>query len=116
MESSSESYEMLWDRAVKEDMLSFEKLYKSLYSELYHYSLKLSNDEGIAEDAIQDTFLYIWSHKKNIGKIYAVKSYFFRAVRNNCLLLIKRRKKISSMESVEDQLNLRIDPAEMLSR
>ncbi len=113
MERNSESYEKLWVRTLEEDMLSFEQLYKSLYSELYPYSLKLSDDAGIAEDAIQDTFLYIWSHKRNIGKIYAVKAYFFRAVRNNCLLLIKRRKKISSMESVEDQLNLKIEPEEL---
>lgn len=110
------SYEQLWSKVLQDDMQSLEKIYKKYYSDLFLYARKLSNDSNIAVDAVQDTFLYLWQHRKKIGLIHSLKSYLIRSVRNSCLLLIKNKNKFKTLEEVNAQLQLIIQPSELQLR
>ncbi|MCT4674082.1 MAG: RNA polymerase sigma-70 factor [Prolixibacteraceae bacterium] len=75
--------------------LLFDKHYASLCSLAYNY-LK---DESESKDVVQEVFIKVWSHKKELVDDPKAQYYLFTAVRNNCISLL--RKKIHHL-SVED--------------
>lgn len=61
---------------------------------LYRFAIKLSKDEALAQDLVQDAFEKVWIKKENI-QAEKVKSYLFRTVFNQFLDGKKRNKVIS---------------------
>lgn len=116
MRSHNISFEQHWKKVLQDDMQALELIYKNYYPDLLVYARKLANDSNIAEDAIQDTFLYLWQNRKNIGPIESLKFYLIRSVRNACLLLIKKKNKLGSLEDVDTHLKLIIQPSELRLR
>lgn len=113
MRRNNISFEQHWEKVLQGDMQSLELIYKKFYPELFIYARKLANDSNIAEDAIQDTFLYLWQNRKNIGVIKSLKFYLIRSVRNTCLLLIKKKNKLENLEDADAHLSLSIQPSEL---
>lgn len=113
MKRNQISIEQHWKKVLRGDMQSFELIYKAFYPDLFVYARKLANDSNLAEDAVQDTFLYLWQNKNNIGVIESIKFYLIRSVRNTCLLLIKKKNKLGSLEDAAANLSLIIHPSEL---
>jgi len=113
MRSHNISFEQHWEKVLQDNMQSLELIYKKFYPDLFAYARKLANDSDLAEDAIQDTFLYLWQNRKSIGVIKSMKFYLIRSVRNACLLLIKKKNKLGSLEDVDAHLHLIIQPSEL---
>jgi len=95
------------------DVKTFEHLYKSFYSDLFHYAVKLTTQPELAEDAIHDTFTYIWQNRKQLGKVTSVKFYLLRSVRNRCLKLLQKGQRLETLEKVEQNIELVIQPEEL---
>lgn len=94
-------------------MQALEQVYKKFYPDLFPYALKLTSQANLAEDAIQETFLYLWQHRTNIGPIHSLQFYLFRSVRNKCLKLIQKAAKLDRLENAEQHLSLIIQPEEL---
>lgn len=115
MKSLSPSSEQLWLRVLqKNDMQALEQLYKQFYPNLYQYALKLTTENQMAEDAVQDTFLYLWQHRKQIGAIQSIRFYLLRSVRNASFKLIRKKKKRISLEEMNTQIDVSILPDELV--
>ena len=56
------SDEILWKSLKEGDLKSFSVLFKKFYPSLHSYGLKISRDEALTEDALQDFFVYIYEH------------------------------------------------------
>lgn len=104
------SYEPIWQQVLQDDIGALEAIYKGFYSDLFQYAYKLTADAGMAEDAVQDTFLYVWQHRQQIGVIKSLRFYLIRSVRNACLKLLQKRSKI---EAIDANLQLTILPEEL---
>lgn len=113
MGKNLEAYELIWQKVLQNDMQAFEKIYKHYYPSLFNYAEKLTKESNMAEDAIHDTFLYLWKHRSQIGEIRSIQFYLFRSIRNSCLKLIQRKSKLSSLEEVKTRLELTILPEEL---
>ena len=61
---------------------------------LYRFAIKLSKDEDLAKDLVQDAYEKVWIKKETIQS-KKVKSYLFRTVFNKFLDDKKRNKVIS---------------------
>lgn len=113
MKETQEKYEQLWTKVLQNDLQALELIYKHFYSDLYHYALKLTTDAVLAENVIQDTFLYLWQHRTQIGVIHSLPFYLFRSIRNNSLKLIKEQKRLISFEGNQTLADLKIQPEEL---
>lgn len=107
------SYESVWQKVLQNDMQALECIYKGYYPNLFAYAEKLTKDASMAEDAIHDTFLYLWQHRQQIGVIQSLRFYLFRSVRNTCLKLIQKQRKLSRLEEADVHLDLSILPDEL---
>lgn len=69
----------------------FGYLFENLYVPLCRFALKFVIDPIAAEDIVQEQFVYLWEHRKQIKKKEGAKSYLYKAVRNRSLTHLKSK-------------------------
>jgi len=72
--------------------LAFKNLFNREYDNLCRYALTYMQDENLAEDIVQDTFVKIWEQKKELIETAEIKFYLITAVRNNCISALRKQK------------------------
>lgn len=70
----------------------FRALFRDEYAKLCRYALSYMQDEQLAEDVVQDTFIRIWEQKQDMLASPNVRFYLVTAVRNNCISLLRKQK------------------------
>src|ERR1700674_5247291 len=82
---NTDQLSLWWQRAREGDTHAFSLIHKELFGGLYNYSVKLLQDRDLANDAVQELFVKIWTRREPIGKLSKVKPYFFTALRRQIL-------------------------------
>ncbi len=77
----------------------FEFVFRAYSPRLKAFIRKFIQDDDIAEDIIQDTFVKIWTRRNEIEES-TFQSYLFTLVRNACLDFLKHQK-IADIHSTE---------------
>ena len=75
--------------------LLFRKYYKNLCQWAYHYL----HDLDSSEEVVQDLFYILWRNKETLEFHVSVKSYLYKAVSNNCKMLIRKKNRRSAIEA-----------------
>lgn len=65
------------------DPKAFEILFDQYSNKLYHFVNKYLDNKEESEEIVQDVFLNLWRHKKEIRSIEAFKSYLYKIALNN---------------------------------
>ncbi len=78
------------------DIKAFETLFRQYYAKLCMYSNSIVKDMDAAEEIVQDFFYNYWKNRESMTFRISLKSYMYRAIRNNSLkylehLNIRRR-------------------------
>lgn len=96
---------------VSGDESSFRLFYDTYRPKIYTIALRLSADENIAEDVVQDTFLKVWINRANLVNIDNIEAWLYIIAKNAILTLLKRSEqyKLYASEEVRDAL-LRVFP------
>lgn len=67
------------------DVKAFEKIFYNYSRELYFIALGLCRDQAIAEDAVQECFVYLWSHRTQLNIKKSFENYLITMVKNMVL-------------------------------
>ena len=67
------------------DVKAFEKLFKSYHTPLCLYAASITGSMDVAEEIVQDLFYYFWKERQRLPLFRSVKSYLYRAVRNESI-------------------------------
>jgi RNA polymerase sigma-70 factor (ECF subfamily) len=59
----------------------FDKIYNDYWQKLFAFSLKMTGDEHLAQNVVQDVFIDLWERKEGIH-ITSIDNYLFRAAKN----------------------------------
>lgn len=70
----------------------FRSLFRDEYGKLCRYAFSYMQDEQLAEDVVQDTFIKIWEQKQDMLGSPNIRFYLATAVRNNCISLLRKQK------------------------
>ena len=122
---SSNSFQDLSDEQllslVKEgNRLAFTQIYYKYWEDLYNNVYNILWDQGLTEDVLHEVFVDVWS-RRDVIEIKSLKSYLFKAVRNNALLQIRNDKFVAfNSEMIESlvlkpEVELRIAKKELKS-
>ncbi len=76
----------------KEDIKSFEVLFKEYYKPLCSYACEILNNSDLAEDVVAALFLRVWEHRGEIIIQKSLSSYLYRSTRNACLNVIRKKR------------------------
>lgn len=57
-----------WQRSREGDNHAFYSIHRELFGGLYNYAYKLLLDKDLANDAVQELFVKIWTKRKGSGR------------------------------------------------
>ncbi|SFW66398.1 RNA polymerase sigma-70 factor, ECF subfamily [Sinomicrobium oceani] len=83
----------------KGDQESFKAFFDDFYPILCSFAKKYVGSSDLSEDIAQEAFIRYWEQRGKFDHIRSVKSFLYIAVRNRCLTVLKRNRKITD-ESV----------------
>lgn len=75
----------------KDDYGSFESLFRKYYQALCNYSGSILKDTELAEDTVQDVFIWFWENRGKVDVKSSLRSYLFTAVRHKALRILQRQ-------------------------
>lgn len=87
-------------------MDALKQLYEMYHQELFHYGKRMTKDEQLVEDAIQETFISVWKYRHTANVPAAVKQYMLKAFRNQMVSMFRER---SVMVYTEESLDFSFD-------
>jgi RNA polymerase sigma-70 factor (ECF subfamily) len=61
---------------------SFTEVFDLLYHALCFYSLRITKDQGTAEDITEESFVKVWERRQNFQHYPVLKSFLYTTVRN----------------------------------
>jgi len=67
------------------EVVALEYLFHHYYDDLCRYTMVFTKDIAIAENIVQDLFVYIWEHRETIEIHLSFESYLFQASRYKAL-------------------------------
>lgn len=72
------------------DEKAFRKLFDFYSSKLFNYTLRITDNEELAEEIVMDAFLKIWMNRMELSAIERFDSYLYTLVRNQAFNAVKR--------------------------
>lgn len=82
----------LISRLTLHDEKAFELLFKRYYSSLCNFAAKFVKDRDLAEDIVQDIFYKLWRNPHHLNSNQNIASYLYRAVQNQGLNILDRKR------------------------
>lgn len=95
------------------DEYAFKYLFDTYFSPLCRFMNVYLNDKQESEELALDIFLYVWEHRQEIEVKISLKAYLFRAARNKCLNSLRDRRTSLSLDELNDQGQLAVDPSSL---
>ncbi len=88
------------------DRQAFQQLYRHSSGKLYAIALRISNQEKLAEDILQESFIKIWhnAHRFDSQKAQAM-TWMGTIVRNQAIDLLRKHKKQAESEPFDEDLH-----------
>lgn len=65
-------------------------LFREFFPPLSYFSYQFTKDRDLAEDIVQDCFVYAWEHRQQFSQVTSIKAYLFTIVKNNSLKALRQ--------------------------
>lgn len=98
------------------DVREFERRFKAMYLPLGMYALRVTGDVGSAEDAVQEAFVKVWAALQAGTRIDSFRAYMYRAVRNECVAVLRGKHDFVDIYDAADVSEPDIDTSERDAR
>jgi RNA polymerase sigma-70 factor, ECF subfamily len=72
------------------DIAAFEALFRQYYAKLCMHSNSIVKDMDASEEIVQDFFYHYWKNRETMTFRISLKSYMYRAIRNNSLKYLEQ--------------------------
>ena len=101
-ETIQEESEEVWIKFVEGDKRAFASIYNLNVDSLFSYGMKLNSNKNFVKDCIQDVFLDIYEHRKQISRPKNIKFYLFKALKSTMFRELKKERKKSDLPEHEN--------------
>jgi len=79
------------------DEQAFEWLFRRYYEKLCQWAYHYLRDLDSSEEIVQDLYYNLWRNRASLEFHVSVKSYLYKAVSNNCKMLIRKKGRHSAI-------------------
>lgn len=91
-DTSGESNETAVWRDFKDgDEAAFVWIYKTYFETLYNYGHQFGFETEVIRDQIQELFIYLRNHRKQLGQVNNIKYYLYKSLRRRLIAASKKR-------------------------
>lgn len=80
-----ENEAQLFKQMQQGDWAAFNCFFKTYTGRLYLYALAFVKEKVVAEDVVQDAFIYLWINREHIAFTGSVYVYLLQSVKNACI-------------------------------
>jgi RNA polymerase sigma-70 factor (ECF subfamily) len=84
------------------DDAEFEALFRAHYAPLCAFVSRMIGSRAVAEELVQEVFLYLWEHRATWSAHTSVRTYLFTSARN-ATLNYRRREKLEERATHSDE-------------
>ncbi len=67
------------------DIKAFEEVFRRYYTPLCWYAAGITGEMEVAEEIVEELFYILWKDRNHLQILQSIKSYLYRAVRNEAL-------------------------------
>jgi RNA polymerase sigma-70 factor (ECF subfamily) len=102
-ESAATSEPELLRRIASADLVALEALYDLYGSAAYGVALRITSDEALAQDVVQDAFISVWRHAARFDAARgSVKTWLLAIVHNRAIDEVRRRRDTVGLPDPDD--------------
>lgn len=105
---------LLWNQMRLGDEKSFAAIFKSNYSGLYAYGIKMIPFPDFVRDQIQDLFMNVWQTRERLGEISNLKAYLLISLRRQLLASKKKALDFDRIDTEKEPQVLVFEPNEFV--
>lgn len=81
----SEEEKLLFQQLLHDDEAAYTQLFHLFTPRLYPYLLKITKDEALAKELLQETFCKLWENRFSLAEVDQPASWLFRIAANTSL-------------------------------
>lgn len=78
---------------------ALQEIYQRYESKIYHYSLKFTQSEEIAQEITQEVFIKLWEHRAQVDETQGLSAWLFKVSKNNILNHIRQASRLRSFKN-----------------
>jgi RNA polymerase sigma factor (sigma-70 family) len=97
---------LLWGRFRNGEADAYTELMQLYINRMFRYGMRLSADEDLVKDCIQDVFFELWNRRERIKDTPSVNAYLFKSLR---LRIHRERPKWNYAESLDDNYHFTVE-------
>jgi RNA polymerase sigma factor (sigma-70 family) len=99
--------QLSWQHFLNGNQKALADIFLEHHDDLFRYGLKLTGNQEMVKDCIQDLFLKLWKNRENLKMIQSVKPYLFKSLRNHLLDSLElQRPTLSINDGSIDQIQI----------
>lgn len=98
MQVETQDWSAIWIRFKAGDLNAFQAIYDGFISNLYAYGAKLAPGFELLDDCIQELFLELYTHRKNLNNPDNLEFYLLKALRRIIFHRIKKENRFINLE------------------
>lgn len=85
--------ELLIPLKIKEgNIKAFEELFRRYYSPLCGFVFSITGNSEASEEIVEELFYKLWRDRETLNIVYSIKSYLYKAARNDALQHCEHRE------------------------
>jgi len=96
--SPTEDSRQLYEAIQRGDEHAFSLFFNEHYSSVYRYLIKYGIRHEVAQDIVQQSFIYLWDHRSRINPDKSLKAYVYTAAHSRVLNSIRDNKELPSSD------------------
>jgi RNA polymerase sigma factor (sigma-70 family) len=96
-----------WQQFLEGTQQALADIFLFHHDDLFRYGLKLTGNQEMVKDCIQDLFLKLWKNRHNLQMVHSVKPYLFKSLRNHLVDSAElQRPDLPISDEMEGQLQI----------
>jgi RNA polymerase sigma factor (sigma-70 family) len=103
----------IWEACKAGNKDAYSVIYTAWYGRLFNYGKKITGDEQLVEDSIQEIFTRFWFQKEKLGAVNELQGYLLVSFRNQLLKSVQKAKSTKygdpEFENQSFELELSVD-------
>lgn len=93
--------EKIWDNFMSGDKNAFQTIYEKSVSDLFTYGCRISSDQELVKDCIQDLFIYLYRTRLKISQTNKILPYLMLSLKRSIIRKLKEQR-IDSRADLEN--------------
>lgn len=78
----------------------FNNVFNQYFDSLVKFAITIVNNQEVAEDIVQESFIKLWEDKAKLSEIRSLKPYLLVSIRNRCIRFITSKKEKNTIDDI----------------